>query len=112
MQYALLGDGALRHLPRGVDQYLELRSGSEKKSNSGEPAKASGAELRSSQKALQKLERGIARLEAEEAALQIGLQHHDPSDHEGLATVALKANELATQKALLEAQWMELSERV
>jgi ATPase subunit of ABC transporter with duplicated ATPase domains len=112
MQYALLGDGALRHLPRGVDQYLELRSGSEKNSNSGEPAKASGAELRSSQKALQKLERGIAKLEAEEAALQIGLQHHDPSDHEGLATVALKANELATQKALLEAQWMELSERI
>jgi ATPase subunit of ABC transporter with duplicated ATPase domains len=112
MQYALLGDGALRHLPRGVDQYLELRSGSDKKSNAGEPAKASGAELRSSQKALQKLERGIAKLEAEEAALQIGLQHHDPSDHEGLATVALKANELATQKALLEAQWMELSERI
>ena len=112
MQYALLGDGALRHLPRGVDQYLELRGGSDKKSNAGEPAKASGAELRSSQKALQKLERGIAKLEAEEAALQIGLQHHDPSDHEGLATVALKANELATQKALLEAQWMELSERI
>jgi hypothetical protein len=112
MQYALLGDGALRHLPRGVDQYLELRSGSDKKSSSGEPAKASGAELRSSQKNLQKLERGIAKLEAEEAALQIGLQHHDPSDHEGLATVALKANELATQKALLEAQWMELSERI
>ena len=112
MQYALLGDGALRHLPRGVDQYLELRSGSDKKSNAGEPAKASGAELRSSQKALQKLERGIAKLEAEEAALQIGLQHHDPSDHEGLATVALKANELATKKALLEAQWMELSERI
>jgi ATPase subunit of ABC transporter with duplicated ATPase domains len=112
MQYALLGDGALRHLPRGVDQYLELRGGSDKKSNSGEPAKASGAELRSSQKALQKLERGIAKLETEEAALQIGLQQHDPSDHEGLATVALKANELATQKALLEAQWMELSERI
>jgi ATPase subunit of ABC transporter with duplicated ATPase domains len=112
MQYALLGDGALRHLPRGVDQYLELRGGSDKKSNAGEPAKASGAELRSSQKTLQKLERGIAKLEAEEAALQIGLQHHDPSDHEGLATVALKANELATQKALLEAQWMELSERI
>jgi ATPase subunit of ABC transporter with duplicated ATPase domains len=112
MQYALLGDGAIRHLPRGVDQYLELRSGSDKKSSSGEPAKASGAELRASQKTLQKLERGIAKLEAEEAALQIGLQHHDPSDHEGLATAALKANELATQKALLEAQWMELSERI
>ncbi len=26
--YALLGDGQLRHLPRGIEQYLELRSGS------------------------------------------------------------------------------------
>jgi ATPase subunit of ABC transporter with duplicated ATPase domains len=112
MQYALLGDGALRHLPRGVDQYLELRSGSDKKSSSGEPAKASGAELRASQKAFQKLERSIEKLEAEEAAVQADLAGHDPLDHEGLATVALKANELATQKALLEAQWMELSERI
>jgi ABC transport system ATP-binding/permease protein len=111
-QYALLGDGALRHLPRGVDQYLEFRNASAKTTPIPGVPKASGAELRASQKAIQKLERGIEKLEAEETALQMELQRHDPSDHEGLAAAAQRAKELATQKALLEAQWMELSERI
>jgi ATPase subunit of ABC transporter with duplicated ATPase domains len=112
-QYALLGDGALRHLPRGVDQYLELRGDAGKKAaNQQSASKATGAELRASEKAIQKLERGIEKLEAEETALQMELQRHDPSDHEGLAAAAQRAKELATQKALLEAQWMELSETI
>jgi ATPase subunit of ABC transporter with duplicated ATPase domains len=110
MQYALLGDGALRHLPRGVDQYLELRGAAGKAESQQTAPKVSGAELRASQKAIQKLERAIEKLEAEEVAVQLDLQSRDPLDHEGLAASALKANELATQKALLEAQWMELSE--
>ena len=110
MQYALLGDGALRHLPRGVDQYLELRGAAGKAASQQTAPKVSGAELRASQKAIQKLERAIEKLEAEEVAVQLDLQSRDPLDHEGLAASALKANELATQKALLEAQWMELSE--
>jgi ATPase subunit of ABC transporter with duplicated ATPase domains len=110
MQYALLGDGALRHLPRGVDQYLELRGAAGKAAIQQTAPKVSGAELRASQKAIQKLERAIEKLEAEEAAVQLDLQSRDPLDHEGLAAAALKANELAAQKALLEAQWMELSE--
>jgi ATPase subunit of ABC transporter with duplicated ATPase domains len=111
MQYALLGDGALRHLPRGVDQYLELR-GAAGKVETQQAAKVSGAELRASQKAIQKLERAIEKLDAEEVELGLKLKSHDPLDHEGLAATALKANELATQKALLELQWMELSERI
>jgi ATPase subunit of ABC transporter with duplicated ATPase domains len=111
MQYALLGDGALRHLPRGVDQYLELR-GAAGKVETQQAAKVSGAELRASQKAIQKLERAIEKLDAEEIELGLKLKSHDPLDHEGLAATALKANELATQKALLEVQWLELSERI
>ena len=110
MQYALLGDGALRHLPRGVDQYLELRGAAGKAASQQTAPKVSGAELRASQKAIQKLERAIEKLEAEEVAVQLDMQSRDPLDHEGLAATALKAKELATQKALLEAQWMELSE--
>ena len=110
MQYALLGDGALRHLPRGVDQYLELRSGSDKKSSPGEPAKASGAELRASQKAFQKLERSIEKLEAEEAAVQADLAVHDPLDHEGLAILGQRAMKLALDRQVLEAKWLEESE--
>ncbi len=112
MQYALLGDGALRHLPRGVDQYLELRSGSDKKSNSSEPAKVSGAELRASQKAFQKLERSIEKLEAEEAAVQADLAGHNPLDHEGLAILAQRAKKLALDRQALEAKWLEESENL
>jgi len=109
-QYALLGDGALRHLPRGVDQYLELRGAAGKVAIQQAAPKVSGADLRASQKAIQKLERAIEKLEAEEVVVQRDLQSLDPLDHEGLAAAALKANELAAKKALLEAQWMELSE--
>ena len=110
MQYALLGDGALRHLPRGVDQYLELRGDSGKVSASQATPKVSGADLRASQKAIQKLERAIEKLEAEEASLQAKLQNHDPLDHEGLATVAQKVQQLAKDRQALEAKWLAESE--
>lgn len=112
MQYALMGDGELRHLPRGVDQYLELRGAAVKVSSQQAGSKVSGAELRASQKAIQKLERAIEKLETEQSALQLKLQSHDPTDHEGLAAAALKANELAAQKVLLEAQWLDLSDKI
>jgi ATP-binding cassette subfamily F protein uup len=112
MQYALLGDGALRHLPRGVDQYLELRSAGDKKSGSQETAKVSGAELRASQKAIQKLERAIEKVEAEEGTVQLELAGHDPLDHEGLAALAQRAQKLAKDRQLLEAQWLTESENL
>ena len=112
MQYALLGDGALRHLPRGVDQYLELRSAAGKAASQQVPPKVSGAELRASQKAIQKLERGIEKLEAEELELELRLQSHDPQDHEGLAVLALRAQEVAKDKQLLESSWLIESEKL
>lgn len=112
MQYALLGDGALRHLPRGVDQYLELRSAALKAASQQIPPKVSGAELRASQKAIQKLERGIEKLEAEELELELRLQSHDPQDHEGLAVLALRAQEVAKDKQLLESSWLIESEKL
>jgi ATPase subunit of ABC transporter with duplicated ATPase domains len=112
MQYALLGDGALRHLPRGVDQYLELRGAAGKAESQQTAPKVSGAELRASQKAIQKLERAIEKLEAEEVAVQLDLQSRDPRDHEGLATAAQRAQELANQRQLLEAKWLAESENL
>jgi ABC transport system ATP-binding/permease protein len=109
-QYALLGDGALRHLPRGVDQYLELRNASNKSATSPGAPKPSGAELRASQKAIQKLERAIEKLETEEAALQLELQSHDPLDHAGLADVAQRAQKLTHDRQVLEAKWLTESE--
>ena len=112
MQYALLGDGELRHLPRGVDQYLELRGAKGKATSSQAAPKVSGAELRASQKAIQKLERGIEKLEAEELELTLKLQSHDPADHEGLAALASRAQEVAKDKQSLESRWLTESENL
>ena len=112
MQYALLGDGALRHLPRGVDQYLELRGAAGKAQSQQAAPRVSGAELRANQKAIQKLERAIEKLDAEETELGLKLQSHDPLDHEGLAAIALRAQEVAKYKQLLESQWLTESENL
>jgi ATPase subunit of ABC transporter with duplicated ATPase domains len=110
MQYALLGDGALRHLPRGVEQYLELRKSGGAQVDTPVAKATSGAEARASQKNLQKLERAIAKAEAEEQEVRANLEKHDPADYEGLAALAARAQELATKRDQLEASWLAESE--
>jgi ABC transport system ATP-binding/permease protein len=110
MQYALLGDGALRHLPRGVDQYLELRKSGGVQVEAPALKVTSGAQARASQKNLQKLERAIAKAEAEELEVRADLEKHDPTDYEGLAALAARAQELATKRDQLEASWLAESE--
>jgi ABC transport system ATP-binding/permease protein len=110
MQYALLGDGALRHLPRGVDQYLELRKSGVADTAAPAAKATSGAEARASQKNLQKLERAIAKAEAEELEVKANLEKHDPTDYVGLAALAARVQELATKRDQLEASWLAESE--
>jgi ATPase subunit of ABC transporter with duplicated ATPase domains len=110
MQYALLGDGGLRHLPRGVDQYLELRKSGGVQEDTPAAKASSGAQDRASQKNLQRLERAIAKAEAEETEVRANLEKHDPADYEGLAALAARASELATKRDQLEASWLAESE--
>ena len=110
MQYALLGDGALRHLPRGVDQYLELRKFGGSTAAPADGKQSSGAKVRESQKNLQKLERAIAKAEAEELKLKSDLDSHDPSDYEGLADLAARSAVLVAKREQLEASWLAESE--
>ena len=109
-QYALLGDGALRHLPRGVEQYLELRKSSENSNSAGDTKISSGALDRAAQKNLQKLERAIAKAEAEQLALKAELSTHDPLDYDGLAALATQAEAVSAKLEQLEAQWLLESE--
>ena len=110
MQYALLGDGALRHLPRGVSQYLELRSKTAKPASSVATNNSSGARDRQSQKALSRIERAITKAEQQKAELKAQLLEHDPTDYEGLADLSAKLEGLAHQIDELEASWMAESE--
>ena len=110
MQYALLGDGAMRHLPRGVDEYLQLRQGAPVTQKPTETKITSGADRRANEKALQKLERAIQKCETEEEQIRQQLVSHDPTDYEGLANLAQKGQELAARRHELEASWLAESD--
>ena len=132
VQYALLGDGSLRHLTGGVDQYLELRKhslsaaaklASGSKSSSGgksssvaqatgnaQTPKLSGAELRNAEKNLARIERALEKLAAEEAALHQQLTIHDPTDYSGLSELAQKQADFNEKRDALELEWLEASE--
>lgn len=105
-QYALI-DGRLRHLPRGVEQYLELRSSRVPGASKAPQRVSAGAQLRSQQKAVAKLERAIAKFEAQEAEVAQALAAHDPFDYQGLAELASLAERLRQEREQLESDWFE-----
>ncbi len=127
-QYALLGDGSLRHLPGGVDQYLELRKHSlsatkNSKANPAEPIKSqggkgesaalprlSGSALRDAEKNLGRIERALEKLAGDEATLHQAMAIHDPSDYSGLAEMAAKQAAFNAKRDGLELEWLEASE--
>jgi ATPase subunit of ABC transporter with duplicated ATPase domains len=114
-QYAVL-DGSLRHLPRGVDQYLELRA-TQKNGSAPKPAAAatkpaglSGAELRNAQKEFGAAERKLEKLRTQVADLHVTMATHDQGDYAGLGALGTQLNELEAQILQLETRWLELSE--
>jgi ATPase subunit of ABC transporter with duplicated ATPase domains len=121
-QYAVI-DGMLRHLPRGVDQYLELRaqksasgsaSGSASATAASRPSPASaglsGAELRSAQKEHAAAGRKIEKLEAQIAGLHEAMAQHDQSDYVGLGDLTEQLRSLESQLETVETRWLELEE--
>jgi len=118
MQYALLGDGHLRHLPGGVDEYLKLRRLS--LSTKPEPkapvaqtsTSLSGAEKRDAEKNLSRIERALEKLATEETDLHTQMATHDQSDYEGLGKLAAKQQELNEKRENLELEWLETTERL
>ena len=110
--HALPGDGSLRHLPRGVDEYLEMRG----RAASAVPvAKAvdampkSAAEARVAKKELARIERQIEKLTAREAALHSELATH-ASDYEKVAALDADLRSVVAEREQLEERWLELSD--
>ncbi len=111
-QYAVLG-GHLRHLPRGIDQYLELRTGT----SAAPAAKAAekpkglgGAELRNAQKEHAAAERKLAKLADQIAEVHTRMASHDQNDYTGLGAMATEISTLQQQLDTLETRWLELTE--
>jgi len=114
-QFALLGDGSLRHLTGGIEQYLQLRAASlgskaETKSTTAKPTGLTGAALRDAQKNLARLERALEKLASDEAVLHGKMAEHDTNDFDDLRSLSAKQSELNKKRDDLEAEWLETSE--
>ncbi|TDC24245.1 ABC transporter ATP-binding protein [Streptomyces sp. 8K308] len=113
--FALLGDGTLRMLPRGIDEYLERRAARR------EAAPASAAQApaapaakpaqlsRASQKEIQRIERQLERIGEKESALHGEMAEH-ATDFAKMAELDARLRELAGQRDELETRWLELAE--
>ena len=126
-QMALLGDGKIRSLPRGVDQYLELResalagstvtgggnpvTGPGGGSSAPAPAGASEAEKRDARKAKNRIERQMGKLEQQEKKLHDQMvQSTADNDFDALAAQNKKLKDLAGERDALEHEWLEALE--
>jgi ATP-binding cassette subfamily F protein uup len=122
--FALPGDGRLRHLPGGVEQYLELRASADggasggdslEPSASGEPLRAArrpaGALRRSAQKELARVERGLERATQRDREIQAAMAAA-ATDPNRLQELAAQLDELTAERDRLEAAWLELSEQL
>ena len=128
-QFALIG-GKVRHLPGGVDDYLDMIEKAKTAAPAGvsasqkEPAgsgvtataddapKLSSKEFRETSKRISAIERKLAKLEEQKTALEADMAAHDPSDYEGLNKLNGQLQAVSDESGALEAEWMELSEKL
>ena len=114
--FALTGDGGIRHLPGGIEQYVELRHAAAAADAAPVPAAAgaakpppSGAVVRAARKELARLERALDKLAVRETAL-----HEDmaasATDHTRLRELQAELTALLAERETLEAAWLETSE--
>jgi ATP-binding cassette subfamily F protein uup len=109
----LLGDESLRDLPRGVDQYLELRHSMIERSITTAPKKtiSDAAQVRLIKKDIAKLEKQIEKVQSEEKQL-IAEQEAASFDHQKLIEIASKLEAIQSLRQKLEDEWLELSGKI
>ena len=107
----LLGNGALRDLPRGIDEYLELRRAMV--SNASSPIQKSKGtsslfEIQRVKKNIAKYEKQIQKLSQEELELNSKLEEAS-FDHEVLMELTTKIDKVREIKFSIEEEWMNAS---
>ncbi|GAB3760443.1 ATP-binding cassette subfamily F protein uup [Nocardioides ginsengisegetis] len=131
--WALLGDGQISMLPRGVDEYLERRAegalggtpstpsgqlgalpedraGTSGQSQPAAPGvKAGSAEERAARKNLARLDKMMEKLSARETELNAQIAEH-AQDYEKLAALSAELNEVTAEREELELEWLEAAE--
>ncbi|MDC5698226.1 ATP-binding cassette domain-containing protein [Intrasporangium calvum] len=130
-QLALLGDGKVRGLPGGVDEYLRLRAATPRRPSrmplsqpSGIRADSSGAgsapsagagpsaaEVREARKTMSRIEKQLSRLTDREERLH-GEMVTAATDPTALADLNARLQEVVAEKETLELEWLEAAELV
>lgn len=127
-QFALI-DGHVRHLPRGVDEYLEMTAkapqpagrakapgaaasakGAASKSVEAAEPQLSGGEIRELKKRMRSCENKTNTLRGKIEDVQAAMAAADPSDFEALGKFQQQINELQAQIDELDEQWLEAAE--
>ena len=114
-QYSILGDGKIRHLTGGVDQYLKLRAQQEApvaQVRAEVSSSLSGAELRNLEKDLARIERMLDKRNQEKTALETQLSSFDQSDYTGLIALGEKLAGLSSEIDQLELDWLDAQHRL
>ncbi len=118
--YALTPDGEIRHLPGGIEQYLQARAVQTRPApaaaavaGAAKPAKPkavpAGGGLRAARKEVARLEREIDKLAARETALH-GQMASAATDHVRLRELQAELAAVTTQREELEGEWMDSAE--
>jgi ATP-binding cassette subfamily F protein uup len=119
--WALLGDGQVSMLPRGVEEYLERRAAdlhlagsptpiSAEASGSAAPAApavpaASAGEVREARKVVTRVERQLSKLTAQEQTLHEQLLEN-AADHQRLTSLDAELRAVQARRAELEEEWL------
>jgi ATP-binding cassette subfamily F protein uup len=106
----LLGDKKVRDLPRGVDEYLELRHETLQPASSAPKEKktSNAAEERQLKKDKVRLERQMEKADSRIAELES--EQEDASfDAERLHSINIELTQLRTDKSRLEEEWLEIT---
>ncbi len=105
----LLGDGQLRDLPRGVDQYLEDRAKSlSPQTSSGTGKVSNAAQQRTLKKDLTRVERQIEKAREKLVALKVK-QDTASFDAQRLTEIASEIASLESELATREEEWLEIT---
>jgi ABC transport system ATP-binding/permease protein len=134
-QVALLGDGAVRDLPGGVEQYLDLRhaarvsasvsgaavssrvssaAGNGTSAGSGSrvgvgDARQSAAELREAKKDLNRIDRQLSKLSAQEERVHVQMVAK-ASDHTAVLALNNTLRTIVEERETLEREWLSVAE--
>jgi ATP-binding cassette subfamily F protein uup len=123
--YALTDAGGVRHLPSGIEQYIEQRHAAGEhdsalatpaargpRKESGPPGaaiRAARKEIQRSERELIRLERAIERLVEREGRLNEQMAAN-ATDHAQLAQLQSELDEILAERGALETSWLQTSE--